>query len=515
MESLIPVVHKLVNEYLSAHPEVDIYRPADHEKIAADISRRANLPDNLALVLIVTVCLLGPPKPAPPVKLVRQLGDILSRHIEAEDEQKQRLLEFAVAFGVGSWRRIDRNAHGWHARWAGAMRVMAFKLKSGVDQMARLLLWIHNIKLEENNLLIAHRLAMVLVEPEKYRIMVAPGEKLTIRPVTEGLEITTSSSNSWFVEIPPGAKLVITLHGEGVFFEHAGQMEPVEEGSRVVIASHDDIYEVRLPRKYRLSRSKNARFVVNGPGMELDIWRCACGSDKCGDRHRLTAWNPSKRINLWRFLAVAVKGLGPDDDFRPGVFGQSMLYALLCNKGFAVYGPNHQYWQVRLRLGPVVFKQCDRHSLFTGHKCSRCGQQFDPGTMKRVKKEVLFLEGDGQLFMRKPFARCKQCQNLVEVTDSDVVKEALCHICGAPFIGKAALRRLLEKNRTNITRRKALYRARLRLKNCKSCKGPIKVSNWRCPFCGIFDFGQNQVHAWHFSPELGQVHMIRAAGGPE
>jgi hypothetical protein len=501
MEHLIPVIHKRVNEYLSAHPEIDIRRSAHHDIVISNICRQIGMPDSLQLRLIATVCLLGPATPAPPVETIRQVDDQLKKNITEKQLQRRRLLEFVVAYGAGR-RPIEPGARDWDARWDGALRTMAFKLERKVAQTAEQLHRIHNFRLDENKSLIANRLALFLHESARYTKTMGPDQSLLIRPVHGALEINMSLQKSWLVQIPAGATCVMTLHGKGMFFEYAENRVPVEDGSKVVVAAHDETYDIKLSKKYRLKSNQASRFTVDRAGMQLQVWRCSCGTDKCEQRHRLTAWNPSGKFGLWQFLSAAVMGLGPDKHFRPGVFRQSMFYALLNKGGFAVYGPRNEYWQVRLRFGQVLFKQCGCGNLFTGHKCGKCGEQYDPATMKRIRKEAVFVEGDGQYFKRKPFARCKRCENLIEVTDEDIVREALCRHCGLPFVGKKAMHRIILKMRTNITRLKALVKARRHLQNCKCCHGSVSRSNWQCPYCGAFDFGQNQVHVWCYSPEL-------------
>ena len=515
MRLLIPDIHEAVSEFLKKNPDIDVSQPAGIETVIAETTKvlASKLPDPLGredpiqLRLIVAMCALGPQETPPPEDLYRQLRDKLLLYDVTNpynDADKMTLLEIVVAFGAGKWRNPVGES-GWYARWGGAVRFIVRYFESGVRYFSNRIGRIYNLKKVDISS-IANLLALIFCAPERSPIAIKRNEHLCIQGNGDVLELRIPTRQGWCLEIPPGAKYVMTLKGDGITLKwpnNPGNGVSVPSGSKVVVDCHNSHYDVRISVLHKFKKNESATIQATDSALKVFPWECGCGTDCCRARHHLRSWDPDT-FDLRRFIFVATMGLSRGSAFSPGSFAQSMLYAHLCNPGFEVQDVRGKRLQVRLRFGPAIIRRCTCGSPFAGDQCSRCIEKFDPKKMRQIKKDCLILEGDGQWFFRKSFARCKNCDNLIEITDADLIQEAICPHCQGLVITEKKLRALIDKYNSNLARRRAVHKAKAhkRPQSCDNCGELVETSNWACPYCGASDFGQREVYVWSFSPEF-------------
>jgi hypothetical protein len=284
------------------------------------------------LRVVTATCWLGPEFAGiPPPAMRDELLSILRRLVPDQPERLGRVMEFAIAYGCGRWRAAVGSA--WDDLWDNAVYGLARAAEPAVSEADR---WLQThvvgypSRSRDDLQGEARTLAMRLVRPEKplhidreqsFHI-VCTDDDTRIEGVYEDL-------------IPPGAKAVFAVaQGVAELMPPQGQPLALLAGTKVIVSARDE--EARIEAQLG-EATQRARLRVNetaqvqpADDLTLVIWRCTCGNQHCGERHRLETWDPIQ-VSLWAFVASAVKG--PQPNIQTGSFAQGVEFALLAKEG--------------------------------------------------------------------------------------------------------------------------------------------------------------------------------------
>lgn len=317
------------------------------------------------LLLVTAMSWLGPPDAGPPPAPLREeLLHHLRQTGENAEEQRERVMEFVIAYGCGKWRTVEPGYGGWVQRWQGALRGLVRALEPAVGQTNR---WLaeHVVGFPKNRA-ISHDLQFIedtptwsdawmlahkFVRPEA-RLCLEDDEALMISCTEKGTECT-AADQEYQQFVPPGAKAVWTVEEPEttalVTDTDEGALQ-VAAGSILSLVARDDDVLIKAAYKEHNQQTHlkvEEEAALQGP-LTLDVWECTCGTTHCEERHRLEAWNPVQKVQktvtdagarkkeetaltLWNFVASAVKG--PQMKIQTGSFVQGIYFPLLSQEG--------------------------------------------------------------------------------------------------------------------------------------------------------------------------------------
>lgn len=425
---------------------------------------REDTEDTLELRVLVAMALLGPQEGGLPAKICEAVICQLREFVENEQEQNQRVVEFALAYGCGRFRRCVKEARGWEdGVWEGAVLTLERALEPYVrecDAWLRRNCDMRRVDVTKD----AHILAMSLIHPQKDQFPMEAGETIRITSVMntaiDGTRVKGGTLVTWppayqekQQELPPGTKRVFLVEGSGLKIQAGKKIRTLPSGAQIIVASYEERTTVQVSHKTwsgkkmtcTLLPSKSAKLKAGSKGVHVCIWECTCGHIACAEHHSLHSWNPAHP--LWALLATAVKGripkgkgkkqiqsrVPPEADHLAikipivsGSFVQGMYCALL-SKGF-LQGERRDW--VQLRYVPLLFRRCPgcgAHS--TGTSCHRCGRPVGgSGLWTKTLKPSFILTGEGQSSARRAFVQCGKCGQVLD--DEDILRLASCVHCG-------------------------------------------------------------------------------------
>jgi hypothetical protein len=280
---------------------------------------------------VTAMCLLGPAFAGiPPPAMRDELLNILRQFVPALQERLGRVMEFAIGYGCGKWRAAVGGA--WDDLWDNAVYGLARAAEPAVSEADR---WLQThvvgypSRSRDDLQGEARTLAMWLIRPEK-TLHIGREQSFHIVCTDDDTRIEGVYEDL----IPPGAKAVFAVaQGKAELMPPQGQPLALPAGTKVIISVRDE--EARI--EAQLGGAQRARLRVNetaqvqpADDLTLVIWRCTCGNQHCGERHRLETWDPTQ-VSLWAFVASAVKG--PQPNIQTGSFAQGMDFALLAKEG--------------------------------------------------------------------------------------------------------------------------------------------------------------------------------------
>lgn len=340
-------VRQLVRAYLSRGRTTrlgfDIGNPAHFTRLAHHVAEHLAAPrikpDDLAVV--TAMCLLGPPTAgAPPRRARRDLLALVRGSAPDEAARLARVIEFAIAYGLGKWRVGGRGA--WDEPWEEARGALARAIEPAVGETYR---WLRTIVValpqRTRDELASHasRLAWRLIRPEK-RVEIGSRGVLAITCTGSGTLVTVPG---WPENklVPHGARYVLGALAPAVLDMPQGPLD-LDPGTRLVVIAKELEAKILVLVKNRMTGYRKLVLgdtaAVSGP-TALAIWECTCGTETCHLRHRLAAWDPERMVtagdderllSLWSFGASAVKGPLP---LRASTFVKGMYFPFLAQEG--------------------------------------------------------------------------------------------------------------------------------------------------------------------------------------
>lgn len=330
-------------------------RPVDFPPLIASI--QANLPlGDIAedeVRCVTAMCILGPEGSIPPTDLRNRL---LELHRTYAPDGVDRAMELAIAYGCGKWRERVRDAGTWDGIWEqaseavmdvmyGAIQECNFKM-SEVWEVPRFpgISWWKSQAGRRASSLIARSLSFYLIE-EVQTLRIAPGERLWIRCTEHGGRLD-ADGHAYEDDLPPGAHTVITLASGDIRVEASPDLlnnpddtvrflfyqgEGPGRTPLYLLARDTELWISRKPGpKGRKTLQPFESAALVGP-MDLEVSWCNCGTERCVERHRLSAWSPESGVSLWAFLKSAVKS--PSKQLNAKNFPQGMYYGEICKHG--------------------------------------------------------------------------------------------------------------------------------------------------------------------------------------
>lgn len=264
-------------------------------------------------LLVTAMSWLGPLDAGPPPAPLRE--DLLRRLRQDEEnveERAGRVMEFAIAYGCGKWRRVEPGYGGWAQRWQGAVRGLVRALEPAVGQTNR---WLaehvagfpKDRGVSRDPQFIADTatwsdawmLANKFVRPED-RLEIKEDDALTISCMEEGTECTVADQE-YQQFVPPGAKAIWTIQEPeaATLLTHEHSL-PVAAGATLSLIARDEDALIKAKAAFdQQSQQTHLKVGENAeaPGpLALSVWECACGTTHCEERHRLESWNPMQHV---------------------------------------------------------------------------------------------------------------------------------------------------------------------------------------------------------------------------
>ena len=137
---------------------------------------------------------------------------------------------------------------------------------------------------------------------------------------------------NWDSEIPPGAKLVLVVHGAQMALgAPRGTQDSVQDGANVVITAADTRATIRVLPDGPQRRPKLGEEISIDGVKQTEVRQCGCGRDECPNVHTLAGWDPAE-WSLKNFIFSAVKG--PNNPIQARSFASGMYFALLSEGAF-------------------------------------------------------------------------------------------------------------------------------------------------------------------------------------
>jgi hypothetical protein len=159
----------------------------------------------------------------------------------------------------------------------------------------------------------------VSFDPQYFHEPVLPGARRKFRLASGAGDL--SKNGVHFRYVPDGQRLVLRVLDEGC--------------ATIKLAAPTGERELGPELDFSSGQTATLEFTRDSV---FESWTCTCGTNRCDERHRFSAWNPSlmaSGANLSSFLWTAVKG--PKPGFPLGSFITGMYYALLSDSESQIY----------------------------------------------------------------------------------------------------------------------------------------------------------------------------------
>ena len=429
-ETQLQQIHASVAGFLSANPGFRIVARNAIESMVETIRGHVPAVDNAELHVAAAMCALGPAKPPPPLTAFADFAAVVEREAPG---RLDRILEVAIAYGCGKWRRIDPQRGRWFDEWGNAVVALARAAEPAVREVVGWLSQrlpglpsVEHWSSDDGRDLIKRDAAMLAVHLVRaLEPLHAPseGEHVDIACTPDGTSIA-GSAGAISKFLAPGNKAVFSNDAVGVELRGINRQVDLPPATVFAVLAVDERTRIFLPRPLADLSLKIEQHAALSPAAALALWTCSCGNRNCADRHRLEAWRPAV-VDLWSFVASAVKG--PERTIKAGALIAGMYFPFLGHHGIDDCG--------RLRLVPVEYKFCATPACrevarkYQGERCPVCQVRFDPKTMCRRGVQRVVLVRSVALYERAERFACADHDNLYEGPS--------CPICG----GVARVRR--------------------------------------------------------------------------
>ncbi len=411
-------VHRAVNTYLRENPGFNLLNPNHFPQLVDEMHRQISFTEdtnpNEIFTSVVAMCAVGPERSSPPGKIVQEyLKTFKDNSVAGID----RVVEIAVAYGCGKWRDIASEGDPWCRQWARALSVMIKGIESAVRESN---VWLSTRVVgypeasfwnSEDGRDAVYRdaalLALYMINSQSLNpLHISNKGVLDIICESDGTTIKVKDLN-YEQYLPPGARAVFEINGSACLkklSETGNEGErSFNKGTQINILAQDVAAEIKFTGSIKQISLKIGESAMIADPIDISWWECCCGNKNCATRHRLDAWLPSTKINLWSFLASAVKG--PESVFKVNTFVTGMYYPLLVKEGAVS--------SMRIRKVPVEYKYCSNKDCtnpdplrkYEGSRCS-CKKPYDPEKTLRRTEDRFIAIMDYPIYQRQERTRC-------------------------------------------------------------------------------------------------------------
>jgi len=119
-------------------------------------------------------------------------------------------------------------------------------------------------------------------------------------------------------------------------------------------------------------------------------------------------------------------------------------------------------------------------------------------------QDCKILKAIGKTYKRRAFFRCRDCDNLIRLSEKRVVEEAQCHNCFHPLFPRQQLKKLVLPGVTTFAQLKKLHKMRRRIVQkgaaCAKCGVGVREIPLCCAVCGSCKLGQNLIFLYVRKP---------------
>jgi len=331
----------------------------DLPRLLEDLSREDGVPSlSLADEIEAVLAYLGPGNSgAPPARMCDDLVAQLGPAPATRPHPVGRILESAIAYGVGWGRSPKHGSTGWLDVWEWPADELTSYLRNSVDAVHR---WMnHNLRLADRGLASedvdrhteAARLMHRLVQPvAPFHLQEKTRKYESAIEAIEGGAVLTAGTQEP-LHRRPGTKLVcctsgparILLKGKNKtreqYFAGHGKRHAFDSPCTIRLVVQDTETSVCVYDSGRTCRhlqvqlhgGDQIRIALRRDDM-LSRWLCGCGHYDCPQRHRIGGWDPGK-CGLKRFLDAAVRGSCRGSHCKG--LAEGMLFNLMTEEGFS------------------------------------------------------------------------------------------------------------------------------------------------------------------------------------
>ncbi len=361
----------------------------------------------------------------------------------------ERVLECAVAYGCGKWRKVDESGSIWERIWAPSFTQLSQAMEPAVKEVN---IWLSDhligyVKREfwygrdpvfrEGADIIAcdaTLLALRLIDPVKYFLAIED-QKLTIECDESQVIISLDGKSIW-QELRPGGRIVFKLLSACQFLREPVRRDTdiriLEKGDSINILALDDGARISFSGSQSNIFLKQNQSACLSQAVGLGAYLCSCGHKDCFNRHSLEGWNAGLDISLWSYCASAVKG--PHMNVQTGTLIQSLYYSMLSTSG--------NFDGTRVRDVLVEYKLCQsteclnggHYRRYEGQSCPSCHVAGTPAFTPRKLYKRLILAGENEAYKRVKRFRCKNDHSSNDNKEAyleNISEEPVCSLCNA------------------------------------------------------------------------------------
>jgi hypothetical protein len=477
------VVRRIVHDFLSQHDYFNPLDPGQVDELILQVKQRLGDVelDEVELECVSLLCAVGPRiSRVPPEDLRDRFLQVVRQQLPDPRLRRECLGEFAVAFGAGKWRTPGEGT--WHDHWEEA-----------VDRIGRLLHpalrdclnWLSdNVvgqpHLDEDELLQVRRLLAWQLIKAEHHLVIEQHAVMTIAS-TAGETLIAAHDLAYMRCLRAGAKYVFTVLASTLLRLPRDYVR-LERDTKVIVTASDNGATIVLPRPERRRAEHKLRVgdiaTLIGP-TSVAVWECTCGNRNCDKRHRLSAWDPIRRVpsrraaggetrlSLATWLTSSVKGCRR---ILAGSLVQNLLFQYLSRERISNF---------RLRFVSVEKKECAScKTTYEGERCPVDGRWFDPSRDRRVSaRHIIATDTDPAHYLPVVRVKCKKkgCENLFELP-----KEWQGETPWERWQGVQEAKQL----RRSRKRRAAMARARCIDKAELEARIAQRLDAIHCPICG-------------------------------
>ncbi len=444
----LKVLHNLINRYFADEQTFTTSTFRRFEDLLQHVS--LEFPDCSAdswseLAVASALEMAGPRREILPSGVLQHFLGVTKDYHKKSTE---RMVECAIAYGCGKWRKVDDNGSIWEGIWPRSLTQLSQAMEPAVKEVnlwlsdhvtgyvAREFWYGRDQFINEGAVIIASDatvLALLLIEPVIH-FSAIEDQKLTIVCDESQVVISMDGKSIW-QELHPGGRVVFELSSACQLLR-----EPVEKDTDTrILEKGDGINVLAIDGGARISFSgsqsniflKQNQAAHLSQALELSKYSCTCGHKNCFNRHSLAGWNAGLDISLWSYCASAVKG--PHVNVQTGSLAQGLYYSMLSTRG--------SFDGTRVRDVSVEYKLCQskecqnggRYRRYEGQNCPICHESGSSTTTPRKLYKRLILAGENEVYERVKRFRCTNDHSSSgnKAILENISEKPVCSLCNA------------------------------------------------------------------------------------